>query len=574
MDAEISAKSLKTVLISLERTPPQVPRMDGAMRRSSRIKEKQKQEKKNILSPKCLTFCSEVKNTRRAVKRRGYRDGLSEYELERLENIRQNKVFLSSLNLPQISNALRPKPKPYQKGLKKEKTGTEMLPVRKSVRLQNKDAEIPLAVTITEKPAAEKWVAKPPGPIPMDPVNLDEHVKLPEDLFQLWNESPLEQERETSGLKSYQEVLQKMSLDDSCVAKVVKGRIFSAVFHPSSSNLFMAAGDKFGHLGLWNMVTVNWGEGGIFEGDHSKCYFCIPICSNSKIKHSLCFHNFPKKGATWGDDGVLLFEPHSRPITCMAFSSHSSNLITVSYDGSARCMDLEKAVFDEVYRSTSALKSFDFLSSDCSTLLLSNWDGDVAIVDRRTPGTSYESLYTIDPKALRCVHVHPVKQQYFVVAESSSVNIYDLRSLKRRNNQAVSQLNGHFRSISSAFFSPFTGNRVLTTCMDNKIRVFNTSQMVDRAPLLHSVSHDMRTGRWLSKLSAVWDPKQEDYFVIGSMARPRQIQVYHESCRLLHSFKNEEHLTTVCSITAFHPSRNALLGGNSTGRLHVFSDQH
>ncbi|XP_051983338.1 WD repeat-containing protein 76-like [Xyrauchen texanus] len=565
LDAEISGKSLKTELILLESTPPQVPRMDEVVRRSSRIEEKQKQEKKNILSPKSLTFCCEVKNTRRAVKRLrsdpeenfkkakansknmcfdgqetkslpGYRDGLSEYELERLENIRQNQAFLSSLKLPQISKSLRPKP--YQKGLKKEKTGTEMLPVRKSVRLQNKDAEMPLAVnmtyTITEKPAAEKWVAKPPGPIPLYPVNLDEHVELPEDLFQLfnWNESPLEQERETSGLKSYQEVLQKMSLDNSCVAKVVKERIFSAVFHPSSSNLFMAAGDKFGNLGLWNM------------------------------------------GAAWGDDGVLLFEPHSRPITCMAFSSHSSNLITVSYDGSARCMDLEKAVFDEVYRSNSALRSFDFLSSDCSTLLLSNWDGDVAIVDRRTPGTSYESLYTIDPKALRCVHVHPVKQQYFVVAESSSVNIYDLRSLKRRNNQAVSQLNGHFRSISSAFFSPLTGNRVLTTCMDNKIRVFDTSQMVDHAPLLHSISHDMWTGRWLSKLSAVWDPKQEDCFVIGSMARPRQIQVYHESCRLLHSFKNEEHLTTVCSITAFHPSRNALLGGNSTGRLHVFSDQH
>lgn len=83
--------------------------------------------------------------------------------------------------------------------------------------------------------------------------------------------------------------------------------------------------------------------------------------------------------------------------------------------------------------------------------------------------------------------------------------------------------------------------------------------------------HCMQTGRWLNKLSAVWDPKQEDCFVIGSVARPRGVLVYHESGRLLQSLQNQDHLTTVCSITAFHPNRHALLGGNSSGRLHVFT---
>lgn len=60
-----------------------------------------------------------------------------------------------------------------------------------------------------------------------------------------------------------------------------------------------------------------------------------------------CWLCFPQD-ASWGDDGVIYFEPHSRAITSMAFSSHPCNLITVSYDGSARSMDLENAVFDEV----------------------------------------------------------------------------------------------------------------------------------------------------------------------------------------------------------------------------------
>lgn len=82
----------------------------------------------------------------------------------------------------------------------------------------------------------------------------------------------------------------------------------------------------------------------------------------------------------------------------------------------------------------------------------------------------------------------------------------------------------------------------------------------------------MHTGRWLTKLSAVWDPKQEDCFVVGSMLRPRRVQVFHENGQPQHSFIDDENLNTVLSVTAFHPTRNALLGGNASGRLHVFSD--
>lgn len=532
------------------------------MRRSSRrIQEKQKLKKKQILSPKCLTYSeTTTAKTRRRVKRKrsdveedekvqktkaksnntrskkslsDYRKDLSEYELKRLETIRQNQAFLSSLKLSEISDALRAKPKQTERGLKKEKKVTEMLPVRKSLRLQNKDARTPHTREVKESidKEPEKTVMIPPGPIPLDPVYLDEHVRLPEDLLNIWNEDPIQQKAGRLDLTSYQKMLQKMTIDVSGVVKVVEDRIYSAAFHPASSSLLMAAGNIWGQLGLWKM------------------------------------------GAKWGDDGVLLFKPHSQTISCMAFSSKPSDLITVSYDGFARSMDLEKAVFDEVYHSASKLRSFDFMSSDCSTLLIGDWNGDVAVIDQRTPGTSYESRCTLDSKTVRCVHVHPVQQQYFVAAENRSVHIYDLRSLNMRS-QAVCELNGHSHTITSAYFSPSSGNRVITTCMDDNIRVFNTSQLIDGAPLLSSVSHNMRTSRWLSKLSAVWDPKQEDCFVVGNLDTHRKIQVYHESGYLLHNFQSEQHLTTVCSITAFHPSRNALLGGNSTGRLRVFSDQY
>ncbi|XP_059205380.1 WD repeat-containing protein 76 [Centropristis striata] len=537
----------------MEMTPEDV---EGPVRRSSR---------NTLLAPKRLQYSPESDITAETPKKRkttmnsvktsqknpknikaeddsdaDYKPGehrRSAYELERLENIRQNQAFLSSINLFQATDELKQltRPKPSQRGLMRSKTAVkEVLPARKSLRLQNKEAEAltlppePRGTLIYEQSPRPK---KAPGPLPMDPINMEEGSKLPSQLLELCSEDSAEERKMELDLKKYKSDLKDMRITEDRVAKVVKDRIFSAAFHPCSSSLLMATGDKWGKVGLWKM------------------------------------------GGDWGDDGVLLFEPHTRPVGCMAFSNaQPTHLLSLSYDGSLRCMDVEKAVFDDVYDIDDGLKTFDFLSHDCATLMVGNWYGEVAIVDRRTPGNSHESLHSLDPKTLRCVSVHPLKKQYFAVAESREVNIYDSRCLKKTKGQAVSQLHGHSLSITSAYFSPHTGNRLLTSCMDDHIRVYDTSAMTAKSPLLTSIRHDMHTGRWLSKLSAVWDPKQEDCFVVGSMSRPRRVQVFHESGQLQHSFTDSENLSTVLSVTAFHPTRNALLGGNASGRLHVFSD--
>ncbi|XP_054471903.1 WD repeat-containing protein 76 [Anoplopoma fimbria] len=460
---------------------------------------------------------------------------LSSYELERLENIRQNQAFLSSINLFKATEELKQltRPKPSQRGLMRSQAAVkEALPSRKSLRLQNKEAD---TLTLPPEPRGmlimQESLKKPPGPLPMDPVNMEEGSKLPSQLLELCSESSTEERKMELGLKEYRSALKNMRITEDRVAKVVKDRIFSAAFHPCTSSLLMATGDKLGKVGLW------------------------------------------KLGGDWGDDGVLLFEPHTRPVACMAFSrAQPTQLLSLSYDGSLRCTDVEKAVFDDVYDIEDGLKTFDFMSHDCLTLVVGNWFGEVAIVDRRTPGNTHESLHSLDPKTLRCVSVHPLQKQYFAVAESKVVNIYDSRYLNKTKSQEVSQLHGHSLSISSAYFSPRTGNRVLTTCMDNHIRIYDTSAVSTKSPLLTSIRHNMHTGRWLTKLSAVWDPKKEDCFVVGSMSHPRMVQVFHESGELQHSFIDGENLSTVQSVTAFHPTRNAFLGGNASGRLHVFSD--
>lgn len=55
------------------------------------------------------------------------------------------------------------------------------------------------------------------------------------------------------------------------------------------------------------------------------------------------------KGSSKGDDGVYLYEPHSRPINCMLFDpSNCGKLYTASYDGTIRCCDVTSATFQEV----------------------------------------------------------------------------------------------------------------------------------------------------------------------------------------------------------------------------------
>ncbi|XP_039651494.1 WD repeat-containing protein 76 [Perca fluviatilis] len=425
--------------------------------------------------------------------------GLSSYELERLENIKQNQAFLSSINLFQATEELKQvtRPKLSKRRLMRLQAAVEKgVPVRKSLRLQS--------LTLPPKPRETQIC----GLVSTEDIKME------------------------LSLKEYRSALKNMKTTEDREAIVVNKLLVCAAFHPCTSSLLMATGNTFGTVGLWQL------------------------------------------GSDWGNDSVLRFEPHTRVVACIAFSrAHPTHLLSLSHDGTVRCMDVEKAVFDDVYDSEEPLKTFDFMSHDCTSLVVGYFNGKVAIVDRRTPGNSHESIHSLKFKrSLLCVSVHPLQKQYFAVAENGIVNIYDSRYLKEKKSKTVSQLHGHSLSIHGAYFSPRTGNRVLTSCMDGYIRIYDTSAMTKKAPLLTSIRHKLQTASYRTRVSAVWDPKQEDCFVVGSTSKRHIVLVFHESGKLLHSFVDRDNVTSVLSVTAFHPTRNALLGGNASGQLHVFSD--
>ncbi|NXC29410.1 WDR76 protein, partial [Campylorhamphus procurvoides] len=459
---------------------------------------------------------------------------LSAYERKRLKNITENAKFFAALKLHKVSARLNQIANKKQlhgtKRSKPKKVEDETAP-RRSMRLLRVE---PLGIPAAEmpaQPALGEYPQVPAGPVPMVPEDQVEDSKWTEALLSTWMRiSELkadDADRCTPDIERYQENLSSMVLSEENIRKVVKSRVCSMAIHPSESTILVAAGDKWGHIGLWNVS-----------------------CGS--------------------EEGAHLFIPHNLEVSCMHFSPcNPAHLLSLSTD-TLRCGDVTRAVFDEICRSEENFSSFDFLEDNASTAIVGHWNGMVAVVDRRTPGMSSELSADIGFKKTRTVHVHPMNKQYFLAAGLVNVCVFDVRYLKPQGNKPVSSLTGHTKSVASAYFSPVTGSRVVTVCADDKLRVYDTTSMSTTITVLSSIRHNSNTGRWLTRFRAIWDPKQEHCFVVGSMAQPRQINVFQDTGKLLHAFLNLDCLSSVCSINVVHPSQNILVGGNSSGRLHVF----
>ena len=56
---------------------------------------------------------------------------------------------------------------------------------------------------------------------------------------------------------SYKTAIQGLGIDEQHVVKLVPNRIFSLTFHPAKYKTLLFAGDKWGNLGLWDVVRIH-----------------------------------------------------------------------------------------------------------------------------------------------------------------------------------------------------------------------------------------------------------------------------------------------------------------------------
>lgn len=107
-------------------------------------------------------------------------------------------------------------------------------------------------------------------------------------------------------------MLDDLSIDEEeWVAKVTPDRIYSVAAHPSEDKLIACAGDKWGYVGLWDVDA--------------------PPNDND-------------------NNGVSLFRVHSRPVCGLQWATHDT-MISASYDGTVRRLNVEVGKFEEIFAS-------------------------------------------------------------------------------------------------------------------------------------------------------------------------------------------------------------------------------
>merc|ERR1719234_1877116 len=252
---------------------------------------------------------------------------LCEYELIRLENIRQREVLFAQLNLDAAKVEASPRIErtvsaPSRRGLQTEKREKEVLPRRASTRLAGG--------TVKE---IERFNPVPEPEVRRSPDIEGKTLALAEVTSSDASSLLASLANNEKGSSNDSTEFSKLTINPERVAKVVPERIFSVAFH-RGEKLVVAAGDKWGKVGIWD-------------------------CEDTE-------------GST---HGVHLFRYHSRPVNCISWDTHSPALFSTSYDGTVRCLDVERHEASLMFYDENFLEEGGWTSFHCqdsaNTLLVS-----------------------------------------------------------------------------------------------------------------------------------------------------------------------------------------------------------
>jgi len=344
------------------------------------------------------------------------------------------------------------------------------------------------------------------------------------------------------------------------VAKVVPERIYAVTFHPSPHKIIAVAGDKKGHIGLWDVDATS-------SDDTS--------------------------------DSVHLFKPHNGAVANLEWNKEGTKLISLSYDSSIRMFDPQKEVFSDIFAAYDSSPEYkgklgfgldtghrfwtqyfclDHRNDNC--LFLTTSTGSLLHVDFRDKGRITFN-HDLSEKKVNTVSLHPNGNVLATCGLDRKVQLWDIRkfhasSKTKKTNPKPFATQMSSKSVNSAFFSP-SGKYLLNTTMSDNIDIIANPHLQKNTveKPTYRIRHNNQTGRWLSTFMARWAPlyadMQEEVFVVGSMQQPRTMEVFNgNGGKLLRGIQGEG-LTAVVSRCCFHPFLGPLLvmGGNSSGRVTI-----
>ena len=495
-------------------------------------------------------------------KLEGRHEGLSEYEIRRLENIAHNKRVLATLGLESARQELKvaaakPKRIPVVRtmGVKRDtKPKAPPPPKRRSLRVQGKDAdgkELPLHFKEPTVKGGYGGQFSSTAQGDDAELSIQGNVELEEDgqvflqsLVQTMKTEGGSRPAHSSGVVEdgsfnehslrYAQRMASLTVDaEEGVRKITKERIYSLAMSPVPGKVIVAAGDKFGGFGLWAV------------------------------------------GSSLGEDGVLSLRPHSSTLADIKFNHIDPNKIyTSSYDGRVMLFDITKGKsgFTELSNNGRESELYEMeLDKSGGSMYIARGDGVLNQFDLRSGKMVND--WQLHEKKINTVNICHGNENYITTASlDRSVGVFDIRQMKKALHSLP-----HALSLNQSTWSP-DGKVLLTLCQDNVIRCYDAPHLIGNpqkpthfpAKPKHTARHDNRTGRWLTKFKVCWDPKQADAFVIGSMDQPRCIEVFNSSCARLMRLRVDDVVKSVQSLCVFHPTKDVIVSANASGKVYLW----
>ncbi|CAH2067956.1 unnamed protein product, partial [Thlaspi arvense] len=307
-----------------------------------------------------------------------------------------------------------------------------------------------------------------------------------------------------------------LSLEPHNVARVVPGRILVVKFLPSENVKLVAAGDKVGNVGFWNLD-----------------------CKDEE------------------NDGIYLFHPHSAPVSSLVFQQNSlSRVISSSYDGLIRLMDVEKSVFDLVYSSDEAIFTLSQRPNEEQSLYFCEGNGMLNIWDLRAGKSNFQ--WDLHEHRINSIDFNP--QNPHVMATSSTDGtacLWDLRSMGGAKQPKTLRTLNHARAVHSAYFSP-SGLSLATTSVDNYLGVLSGANFEDTS----MIYHDNVTNRWISTFRGVWGWDDSYIFVAN---RSKGIDVISPKLKRTVKELRDPLMKAIPCRLHCHPLNVGMLAGSTAG---------
>ncbi|KAK9124482.1 hypothetical protein Sjap_014084 [Stephania japonica] len=345
---------------------------------------------------------------------------------------------------------------------------------------------------------------------------------------------------------------------DCAVIRYHSRRITCLEFHPTNNNILLS-GDK---------VCVTQ-----FFAFNVACSYDIAYDLEIGIIGQLGVWDFVKV-----HEKTVYGNIHSCILNNMRFNpANDGTLFGASSDGTVSCTDLETGMSFPLmdinpngWQGPSTWRMLYGMdtNSDKNVVLVADNFGYLYLVDMRSNEKMREDTL-IHKRGTKVVglHCHPIQPELLLSCGNDHfARIWDMRKL----DASLASLH-HNRVVNSAYFSPQSGSKILTTAQDNRIRVWDSifgNLLSPSREIVHS--HDFN--RHLTPFRAEWDPKDpsESLAVIGRYisenyngAALHPIDFFDTSTGQLVAEVTEPNITTISPVNKIHPRDEVMATGSS-----------